>query len=58
MAIDERLSLHTYKGQRAAVQDLFQQYIGGEIDQKRKRQRQFKSTVLKQNQHPTVLFRD
>ena len=32
MAIDERLSLNTYKGQRAAVQDLFQQYIGGEID--------------------------
>lgn len=32
MTIDDRFSLHTYKGQRAAIQDLFVQYLTGQID--------------------------
>lgn len=32
MAIDERLNLQTFKGQRVAVQDLFIRFLGEEID--------------------------
>mgnify|MGYP003634670921 CR=1 FL=1 len=32
MAIDERLDLQTFKGQRTAVQDLFIKFLGAEID--------------------------
>ena len=32
MAIDDRYSLHSFKGQRSAVQDLFIKYLQGEVD--------------------------
>ena len=32
MAIDKRLDLQTFKGQRIAVQDLFIKFLGAEID--------------------------
>jgi len=32
MAIDERLNLQTFRGQRIAVQDLFIKFLGEEID--------------------------
>lgn len=32
MAIDDRYSLHTFQGQRSAVQDLFVKYIDGKVD--------------------------
>ena len=32
MAIDDRYSLHSFEGQRSAVQDLFIKYIEGKVD--------------------------
>lgn len=32
MAIDDRYTLHTFQGQRSAVQDLFVKYIDGQVD--------------------------
>jgi hypothetical protein len=32
MAIDDRYSLHSFEGQRSAVQDLFVKYIEGRLD--------------------------
>ena len=30
--IDKRLTLHTYEGQRSAVQDLFVKFLGEKLD--------------------------
>ena len=32
MAIDDRYSLHSFAGQRSAVQDLFIKYLEGKVD--------------------------